>query len=273
MTSRRHTTGRPLSRRPASTDPSSCFWISGFPAWNEAVWAWNGQDVADRFEAHWSGNVGGRWTIVSLPEAVAEHLVERVKHISAPPTVDPEETREAADAEADQVRLEFVAAAPRLGAGTGVGYVTAGVEPWPHQLSIARRVVDSFPRSYLLSDEVGLGKTIEAGLILRELLVSGRASTALLLVPASVIRQWQEELDEKFSLLVPRQEGGRFFTRRAGIDQELPGPGGNPWEAFPVLLASSHLGTSSSSTRRTMPGDRAPNPLTHQTRCWPYYRR
>jgi hypothetical protein len=215
--------------------------FSVFPSWNEAVWAWNGQDVVDRFEAHWSGNVGGRWTIVSLPEAVAEHLVERVKHISAPPTVDPEETREEADAEADQVRLEFVAAAPRLGAGTGVGYVTAGVEPWPHQLSIARRVVDSFPRSYLLSDEVGLGKTIEAGLILRELLVSGRASTALLLVPASVIRQWQEELDEKFSLLVPRQEGGRFFTRRAGIDQELPGPGGNPWEAFPVLLASSHL--------------------------------
>ena len=96
-------------------------------------------------------------------------------------------------------------------------------------------------RRFLVADEVGLGKTIEAGLILRELLVSGRASTALLLVPASVIRQWQEELDEKFSLLVPRQEGGRFFTRRAGIDQELPGPGGNPWEAFPVLLASSHL--------------------------------
>jgi hypothetical protein len=215
--------------------------FSVFPSWNEAVWTWNGQAIANRFEAHWGGTVGPGWAIMGLPEAVAERLVERVKHISTPTPVDPEETREEADAESDQIRLEFVAVAPRLGGGTGVGYATAGVEPWPHQLSIARRVVDTFPRSYLLADEVGLGKTIEAGLILRELLVSGKASTALLLVPASVIRQWQEELEEKFSLVIPRLEGGKFFTRRAGIDLEVAGSGGNPWRAFPVLLASSHL--------------------------------
>lgn len=212
-----------------------------FPSWNEGVWEWSGRAVASRFEDHWNGAVGGDWAVVNLPEAVAEHLVERVKHIGTPPPVDPEEKREEADAEADLVRLEFVAAAPRLEGGTGVGYATAGVVPWPHQLSIARHVVDSFPRSYLLADEVGLGKTIESGLIVRELLVSGRASKALLLVPASVIRQWQEELEEKFSLAIPRLEGGKFFVRRAGLDEEVTGTAGNPWGAFPVLLASSHL--------------------------------
>jgi hypothetical protein len=212
-----------------------------FPSWNEGVWAWNGQAVVNRFEAHWNSNLGGEWAAVDLPQAVADRLIERVQHIPAPPPVDPEETRPEAYAEADRTRLEFLAAAPRLGGGTGVGYETAGVLPWPHQLSIARQVVDTFPRSYLLADEVGLGKTIEAGLILRELLVSGKASSALLLVPASVIRQWQEEIDEKFSLVIPRLETGRFFLRHAGTDEEVASPGGNPWKAFPVVLASSHL--------------------------------
>jgi len=62
---------------------------------------------------------------------------------------------------------------------------------------------------YLLADEVGLGKTIEAGLIVRELILSVRAKTALLLVPASVQSQWQEELHEKLSLDVPRYGGSR----------------------------------------------------------------
>jgi hypothetical protein len=215
--------------------------FSVFPSWNEAVWDWNGQGVADRFEQHWNGSLGGDWAVVDLPDAVAERLVERVKHSAAPPSRDPEEEQSDHDAAHDKTRLEFLKAAPSLDGGSGVGYVTSGVEPWPHQLGIARRAVDSFPRSYLLADEVGLGKTIEAGLILRELLVTGKAKTALLLVPASVIRQWQEEIEEKFSLTIPRLEGNKFFTRRAGIDTEVPKPAGNPWAAFPVLLASSHL--------------------------------
>jgi len=215
--------------------------FSVFPSWKEAVWAWNGQGVAGRFEQHWNGSLGGDWAVVNLPDAVAERLVERVKHAVAPPPRDPEEKQPDHDVAQNKTRLEFLKAAPTLNGGSGVGYVTSGVEPWPHQLSIARRAVDTFPRSYLLADEVGLGKTIEAGLILRELLVTGKAKTALLLVPASVIRQWQEEIEEKFSLTIPRLEGNKFFTRRAGIDTEVPKPGGNPWAAFPILLASSHL--------------------------------
>lgn len=215
--------------------------FSVFPSWNEGVWDWSGKAVTDRFEEHWQGSVGGNWAVVDLPDAITERLVGRVKNSPAPRLHDPEEISVAANPEADRIRLEFVKAAPFIVGGTGVGYETSGVVPWPHQLSIAQRAVETFPRSYLLADEVGLGKTIEAGLILRELLVTGKAKSALLLVPASVIRQWQEEVEEKFSLTIPRVENGKFFTRRAGIDTEIANPGGNPWAAFPVLLASSHL--------------------------------
>ena len=67
----------------------------------------------------------------------------------------------------------------------------------------------TYPRGYLFADEVGLGKTIEAGMVLRELFLSGRAQKALLLVPASVMKQWQEELHEKMNLDVPRLRQGR----------------------------------------------------------------
>jgi hypothetical protein len=206
-------------------------------SWLPEVWAEQGAGIAETFEAHWLGNPDRGWAVVELPEAVQERLVARAKP-SPPPARDPAEAPERRDGGHDEVRLQFVEAAPRIGGGSGVGFVTAGVHPWPHQLAIARKAVATYPRSYLLADEVGLGKTIEAGLILRELLVSGNASTALLLVPASVIGQWQEELAEKFSLQVPRLERGAFLDVD---DQPVAWPGGNPWRAFPVVLASSHL--------------------------------
>ena len=217
--------------------------FSVYPSWKEEVWGWNGQPVVDQFMAHWDGHPGGGWQVVGLPEAVRDRLVGRIKEAGvAPPARDAGESL-VADDEAEQRLLHFVAVAPRLYGGTGVGFATAGVEPLPHQIAIAREVVATYPRSYILADEVGLGKTIEAGLIIRELLLAGRAGRALILVPASVIRQWQEELDEKFSLRIPRLDGQTFFYRRGGVDKEAaPGPAtANLWAAFPVLLASSHL--------------------------------
>jgi hypothetical protein len=212
--------------------------FSAFPSWLHEVWDWNGRPICDRFDDHWYGRPDKGWIVLDLPEAVAERLVARVKAKTPPLERDPEEEAPAESAADDAVRLAFVVAAPAVGGGTGVGFATCGVDPWPHQSSIAWRAVSTYPRSYLLADEVGLGKTIEAGLILRELLVSGKANTALVLVPASVLRQWQEELDEKFALRLPRLERGAFWTRD---DEEIPAPAGSPWSAFPVVLASSHL--------------------------------
>ena len=89
--------------------------------------------------------------------------------------------------------------------------------------------------SLLIADDVGLGKTVEAGLILTELLLRRRIQRVLVLTPASLRRQWQEELWEKFSLrfeVVDRQATERL-RRRLGMDA-------NPWRSFSRIVASYH---------------------------------
>ena len=83
--------------------------------------------------------------------------------------------------------------------------------PWPHQVRVADELIRQFPDRALLADEVGLGKTIEAGLVIRQLLLSGRVKNCLILAPRSVLKQWQEELYEKFALRVPLYDGSRFW--------------------------------------------------------------
>lgn len=75
-----------------------------------------------------------------------------------------------------------------------------GVSTYFHQVQTARMVMDKLNGRALLADEVGLGKTIEAGLILKEYLLRGMAKKVLILTPASLITQWQQELKTKFDL-------------------------------------------------------------------------
>lgn len=70
--------------------------------------------------------------------------------------------------------------------------------PLPHQLEAARQVVENMNGKAILADEVGLGKTIEAGLILKEYMIRGLVKKVLILVPASLVTQWAQELNEKF---------------------------------------------------------------------------
>lgn len=78
----------------------------------------------------------------------------------------------------------------------------AGVraQPIAHQLHIAQEVADRVAPRVLLADEVGLGKTIEAGLIIHRQLLSGRASRVLLIVPETLVHQWLVELLRRFNL-------------------------------------------------------------------------
>jgi SNF2 family DNA or RNA helicase len=75
-----------------------------------------------------------------------------------------------------------------------------GVEQLPHQIETVRRVLRHFRGRVLLADEVGLGKTIEACLLLREYLLRGLAKRILILVPSPLVSQWREELRSKFHL-------------------------------------------------------------------------
>ncbi|OIJ11310.1 ATP-dependent helicase [Anaerobacillus alkalilacustris] len=69
---------------------------------------------------------------------------------------------------------------------------------FPHQLDVAKKVIEEMNGKAILADEVGLGKTIEAGLILKEYMIRGLVKKALILVPASLVSQWAQELNQKF---------------------------------------------------------------------------
>ena len=63
-----------------------------------------------------------------------------------------------------------------------------------------RKVLKQFRGRVLLADEVGLGKTIEAGMVLKEYLLRGMVESVLVLAPAALVGQWREEMETKFDL-------------------------------------------------------------------------
>ena len=87
-----------------------------------------------------------------------------------------------------------------------------GVERFPHQMRACLRAMGALNGRAILADEVGLGKTIEAGIILKEYLLRGAVRTVLVLVPASLCEQWRAELWEKFELdcVVSRGPAGQW---------------------------------------------------------------
>ncbi|WP_270577454.1 DEAD/DEAH box helicase [Caldibacillus thermoamylovorans] len=74
------------------------------------------------------------------------------------------------------------------------------LKPLPHQIEAASQVIEQMNGKAILADEVGLGKTIEAGLILKEYMIRGLAKKILILVPASLVSQWVFELNSKFHI-------------------------------------------------------------------------
>ncbi|MFW6381576.1 MAG: DEAD/DEAH box helicase [Bacillota bacterium] len=93
--------------------------------------------------------------------------------------------------------------------------------PLPHQLTTARRVIEQMDGRAILADEVGLGKTIEAGLVLKEYLVRGLVKKFIILVPASLGFQWTSEMVDKFKI------EKIFFNRK-----------GRGWAYFDYQIAS-----------------------------------
>jgi ATP-dependent helicase HepA len=87
------------------------------------------------------------------------------------------------------------------------GVVSAAAELHPHQIGVVRRVLADPVQRYLLADEVGLGKTIEAGFIIRQRLIDAPGSVVLVLAPSALVWQWEAELEDKFSLSQLRRGG------------------------------------------------------------------
>ncbi len=103
------------------------------------------------------------------------------------------------------------------------------IDPWPHQRVVSDTAVNTYPNSYLLCDEVGLGKTIEVGLTLSRLGLTGEIGNSLILTPASLAVQWQEELWEKFNINAYRYDRGSnyeyVFIDALGGEHSIPGAG------------------------------------------------
>ena len=76
----------------------------------------------------------------------------------------------------------------------------AKVDLLPHQIVLTHRIANASPRRFLVADSVGLGKTIETALVLRELASRGELSRALMVVPAGLVNNWRRELNETFHL-------------------------------------------------------------------------
>ena len=101
----------------------------------------------------------------------------------------------------------------------------------PHQVYIANEVGQRHAPRVLLADEVGLGKTIEAGMIIQQQMLTGRAARILILVPPSLLHQWLVEMLRRFNL-----HFSLFDTDRLAEMQE-----GNPFEAEQLVLCSLDL--------------------------------
>ena len=111
----------------------------------------------------------------------------------------------------------------------------SGIRVEDYQLVPLLRALQMPRVNLLIADDVGLGKTVEAGLVLKELLLRRRIRRVLILVPAALRLQWRDELETKFALPFEIVDRGRteHLRRELGIDA-------NPWRSFSRIIASYH---------------------------------
>jgi superfamily II DNA or RNA helicase len=177
-----------------------------------------------------ASKVGHTWSTTDVDKPV----VDQIENVGAGPSID-EERR-------DLWRRIANAANNPVG-GERVGEATSAVVPWAHQVRAFERMYHNWPPKLLIADEVGLGKTIQAGLLLRQAWLAGRIHRAIVLAPKSVCKQWQIELREKFNLNWPIYDGQKLvWDRWPGThDRVEKVVGRGEWHHEPFVIMSSHL--------------------------------
>lgn len=139
----------------------------------------------------------------------------------------------------DPVRLDAFLDAVRWGAATNADLQVlqspfrSGIAIEDYQLEPVVRAIQTARANLLIADDVGLGKTIEAGLVVQELLLRHRARTVLVVCPASLLLKWKTEMAEKFGLEFRIVDTAylKELRRSRGIHA-------NPWTSFPRLITS-----------------------------------
>lgn len=113
------------------------------------------------------------------------------------------------------------------------GAAGASIDILPFQLEPAMALIAGHSSRFLLADEVGLGKTIQAGLMIAELQQRGWCDRALIVTPSGLRHQWADELQRRFDIRVKVIDAGALST----LTSSLP-PDVNPWTVEPVVIAS-----------------------------------
>ena len=123
---------------------------------------------------------------------------------------DSELSAEAPEETYQESFLRYVALLCKIKNETSAGILSklsSGIIPLPHQLHVLNRTLSNNNIRYILADEVGLGKTIEAGLIIKELKTRGLIKRILVVCPKGLVTQWslemQEKFGEKFTIILP----------------------------------------------------------------------
>lgn len=237
--------------------------FSVFTSWNDLARV----DVEEESFAKVWADKAKRTRTLDVSDAVRENLLRflpdpdklpaRLEGFvgSSPPASSPRASMEdescppssteplSADEERAAIWDRIAAAARDPNGGDRVGEATSTVIPWPHQIRAYQRLYGQWPPKLLIADEVGLGKTIQAGLLLRQAWMAGRARRILVLAPKSVCRQWQIEMREKFNLDWPIYDGQRLCLQKTparpnGLERDVSR---NDWHKEPFVIMSSHL--------------------------------
>lgn len=208
-----------------------------FKSWEESARV---KSKAEHFARLWNGK-SKSVRVIPIPDAYAEHLIA-----AAPPRNPalPAAAPDAAPAAAANAvrRAEYwrgIRAALRDDPASTLATIPAKL--WPHQTAFFwRHAPSAAPDRLLIADEVGLGKTIQAGSLLKARINQGRASRFLILAPRHACPQWQEELRRKFNISVPILSAGGKLTLAYpdGAEAAAPNP---PWDADALIMSYQWL--------------------------------
>ncbi|MDS0283979.1 helicase-related protein [Haloarcula onubensis] len=164
--------------------------------------------------------------VYDLPEALKEELIDwKAPDNDVEVSQIVEKLREP-EPPTDGDKGRILADGAQAPGGLQLAEEASTIDPWPHQRVVSDTAVNTYPNSYLLCDEVGLGKTIEVGLTLSRLGLTGELENSLVLTPASLAVQWQEELWEKFNINAYRYDRGSdydyVFIDAFGEEHSIP---------------------------------------------------
>ena len=197
--------------------------------------------LADSFELLWQ-NRADTSIVIPIPEALRQNLIEFA------PSENPANA-ELATIHEDKLKYQvprdkrnelWQAIAHAISNDPQTTIETTTAELWPHQLSFWRRYgrdADVLPR-VLIADEVGLGKTIQAGAVLKTFINRGQANRILILTPAVARWQWQEELRHKFNIDVPVLDRRGAQLQLVWSDGSRQPAGPAPWSQAQWLILS-----------------------------------